>query len=62
MKNSKNYHDEVNKNNVLKLRELLTQLPGFCRQFFRGIEETTSSRTKIAYAYDLGIFFEFLLP
>lgn len=28
--------------------------------FFRGIEQTTSSRTRIAYAYDLGIFFNFI--
>ena len=60
MKNSKSYHEEVNKANVIKLRELLGQLPSFCRQFFRGIEDTTESRTKIAYAYDLGVFFEFL--
>lgn len=60
MKNSKNYHDELNKHNVQKLRNLLQELPSFCRQFFRGIEDTTESRTRIAYAYDLGVFFEFL--
>ena len=60
MKNSKNYHDEMNKENVLKLRRLMEELPEFCRQFFRGIEQTTSSRTRLAYAYDLGVFFEFL--
>lgn len=60
MKNSKNYHDEVNRNNITRLRELLDELPSFCRNFFRGIENTTATRTRIAYAYDLGIFFEFL--
>ena len=35
-------------------------LPDFCKEFFRGIEPTTSSRTRIAYAYDLKIFFHFL--
>lgn len=60
MKNSKNYHDEMNKENVLKLRRLMEELPEFCRQFFRGIEQTTASRTRLAYAYDLGVFFEFL--
>ena len=60
MKNSRNYHDQVNIENVQKLRSLLEQLPAFCRQFFRGIEPTTASRTRIAYAYDLGVFFEFL--
>lgn len=50
----------MNKENVLKLRRLMEALPEFCRQFFRGIEQTTSSRTRLAYAYDLGVFFEFL--
>lgn len=60
MKNSKNYHDEVNRNNTVKLRELMEELPSFCRTFFRGVEGITASRTRIAYAYDLGIFFEFI--
>lgn len=58
--NHKSYHDEVNIKNTIKLRELVATLPPFCKQFFRGIEPTTSSRTRIAYAYDLRVFFEFL--
>ncbi len=58
--NNKNYHDEQNKKNILHLRELLDTLPPFCAQFFRGIQEYTSSRTRIAYAYDIRIFFEYL--
>ena len=46
--------------NEMKLRELCAGLPAFCKEFFRGIEPTTSSRTRIAYAYDLKIFFHFL--
>ena len=55
-----NYHDELNKKNVLKLREILSTLPPFCRQFFRGMEDVTATRTRIAYAYDLRVFFEFI--
>lgn len=55
-----NYHDELNKKNILKLRELQDTLPAFCRQYFRGIQDTTATRTRIAYAYDLRVFFEFL--
>lgn len=55
-----NYHDQVDIENAIKLRSLLENLPRFCKDFFRGIENTTSSRTRIAYAYDLGVFFEFL--
>lgn len=55
-----NYHDELNKKNILHLRELLATLPPFCAQFFRGIQEYTSSRTRIAYAYDIRVFFEYI--
>lgn len=56
----KAYHEKVNNKNELHLRELMAELPRFCRQFFIGIESTTASRTRIAYAYDLGIFFPFI--
>ena len=56
----KAYHEKVNNRNEVHLRELCAKLPGFCKQFFIGIESTSSSRTRIAYAYDLGIFFEYL--
>lgn len=55
-----NYHDELNKKNILHLRELLDTLPPFCAQYFRGMQDYTSSRTRIAYAYDIRIFFEYL--
>ena len=55
-----NYHDEQQKQNILKMRAVLDTLPSFCRTFFRGIEEYTSARTRLAYAYDLRLFFEFL--
>ena len=46
------YHLELDKQNTLKLRQLQKDLPSFCASFFRGIDQVTSSRTKIAYAYD----------
>lgn len=54
------YHERENIENTKKLRKLLKELPSFCADFFRGIEPRTSSRTRIAYAYDLITFFEFL--
>lgn len=55
-----NYHDELNKQNIRKLREMLTTLPPFCKQFFRGVDNIYGSRTKIAYAYDFRVFFEYI--
>lgn len=54
------YHEQENIENTKKLRKLLKELPPFCGDFFRGIEPRTSSRTRIAYAYDLLTFFSFL--
>lgn len=60
MEKTGNYHDEQNNINTLKMREILEELPRFCKTFFRGIQDSTSSRTRLAYAYDLRVFFEFL--
>lgn len=54
------YHEQVDIDNTIKLRQLISELPFFVRDYFRGIEQTTSSRTRIAYAYDLRIFFRYL--
>ncbi len=54
------YSDQINKKNELKLREMLKELPIFCKEFFIGIESTTASRTRLAYAYDLRIFFRYI--
>ena len=54
------YSESVDIRNTLKMREILEELPRFCRQFFRGIQEQTGSRTRLAYAYDLRIFFDYL--
>ncbi|PNV63796.1 integrase [Clostridium sp. chh4-2] len=54
------YHEQKDRENTLKLRSQIKELPPFCSDFFRGIEPRTSSRTRIAYAYDLKVFFDFL--
>ncbi|MCC8104283.1 MAG: tyrosine-type recombinase/integrase [Clostridiales bacterium] len=58
---SMTYHEQVNVDNVLRLREVLKTLPGFAKDYFRAIEPTTSTRTRISYAYDIRIFFQFLV-
>jgi len=55
------YHEEMNKHNIIKLRTIMRELPDFAYEFFRGIEHRTSSKTRIAYGYDLKVFFHFLL-
>lgn len=54
------YYQEVDIKNLERLREVEQQLPAFCKQFFRGIAQTTGTRTRLAYAYDLRTFFDWL--
>ncbi len=58
--NNSNYHEQLIKANQIKLREHLKALPPFCKDFFIGIDKRAASRTQIAYAYDLGVFFEYI--
>lgn len=55
------YHEEEKKRNTLRLRELLVDMPSYCRDYFRGIEPTTAERTRLGYARDLRVFFNFML-
>ncbi len=40
--------------------ELLKKLPSFCKTYFMGIAQRTTSLTRLNYARDLGVFFTFL--
>ena len=44
-----------------KIRAVLKELPSFAGDFFRGIENETLIRTRVAYAGDLKNFFGFLI-
>ena len=58
--NEMNYHEKVKINQTKKLREVMETLPIFCKSFFLGMNSTMSARTKLGYALDLRIFFDFL--
>jgi len=60
MKNA-TYYEQLNIDNTIRLREILSGLPPFTKDYFRAIEPTTSSKTRISYAYDLRIFFNYLI-
>jgi len=54
------YHEQNDIQNIKKLRCIISSLPDYCEDFFRGIEPRTSSKTRIAYATDLKLFFDYL--
>lgn len=57
---SRTYSEQTAIKNTKRLRELLSDLPPYVATFFRGIEPVTASRTRIAYAFDLHVFFEYI--
>ncbi len=59
--NVQTYHQSTSNQNTVKLRELLRTMPSFCRDYFRGIEPTTTAKTRIGYGYDIRTFFRFLM-
>lgn len=52
-------NSKINLNN--RLKEIEKELPDFCTDFFIGIEPTTSPLTRLNYAYDLRVFFNFFI-
>ncbi|NCB91482.1 MAG: integrase [Clostridia bacterium] len=55
------YREQTDTQNILKLREVLNTLPSFAKDYFRAIDSTTTAKTRISYAYDIRIFFQFLI-
>lgn len=55
------YQKQVYIDNTIKLRAVLKTLPDFAKDYFRSIEPTSSPKTRISYAYDIRVFFQFLL-
>ncbi|MBR3863796.1 MAG: tyrosine-type recombinase/integrase [Clostridia bacterium] len=57
----KNSYFEKRKINCIERAEgIIDELPSFCREFFIGIENNTSALTRLNYAVDLRIFFDFI--
>lgn len=54
------YFDKRKIDNLEKIEQLLKELPSFVSDFFIGIEGTSSSLTRLNYAVDLKIFFDYL--
>ncbi len=56
----KSYFDERDKATIMRLRIVREDLPYFCDEFFIGIESYTTKLSRLNYAYDLRIFFDYL--
>lgn len=56
-----NYARETAQQKTKQLRAVLSELPMACTDFLNGISETSSTQTRLAYAYDLRIFFHYVI-
>lgn len=61
MSESTNYHQNLNQKMTLKLRGIMRDLPSFTTSFFIAMENTSTILTRVNYAADLRIFFQFLV-
>ena len=56
-----NYYADRDKENNLKIRKLLREeLPKLCGEYFIGVQTRTTPLTRLGYAQDLCVFFDFL--
>ncbi len=61
MKNNSDYYSQRNKNNIETTNRIINEeLPSFCLDYFMGIDSMTSPLTRLNYAHDLKIFFDFM--
>jgi len=54
------YFEQRNEHTIEKTRHIIKELPPFANEFFVGIQTRTSALTRLNYAYDLRIFFDYL--
>lgn len=54
------YNESLEDNLDKTLDEMKKKLPEFCSQYFTGIDQYNSIRTKVGYGYNLLLFFRFL--
>lgn len=57
---SSNYFQDRDKNNIEKISRYMQSLPKFCFNYFLDLEPYTSTLSRLNYAMDLRVFFDFL--
>ena len=56
------YYEQQKNLNITRLREIMPDLPKFCEEFFRSLaQRNTSAATRLNYAYDLRLFFNYAI-
>ncbi len=55
------YREALQTQRTRRLNQLIAQLPEICSDFFLSIEQVTSILTRLSYAYDLKLFFYYMV-
>lgn len=56
----RSYSEQSNIKYTRQLRDICEELPSFIHRFFIAIDQTTSARTRVAYATDIKTFFDYI--
>lgn len=54
------YYEKRDLKNMQKIGSYLSNLPDYCYDFFTGIENNTSTLTRVNYAMDLSVFYDYI--
>ncbi len=55
------FHEQKNTSNLLRIREISSDMPAWFLDFLRSTENRLSSLTRLYYCYDLRLFLEYLI-
>jgi len=58
---NQSYFIERSEKTTKRIREIISDMPDFVYDFFVGVENYTSPLTRLNYAYDLRVFFDYLM-
>ena len=54
------YHEQSDIKNIELIRNICDELPPYVKKFFRSIQQSKSSRTRLGYARDIKTFYEYI--
>ena len=52
------YYDEIDRANMQKIKDVIYELPPYVNDYFISRKTNTTTKTRLSYAYDLRMFFE----
>lgn len=54
------YQQQIDLQNIDRIRQICDELPDYARKFFRAIQQSKASRTRLGYAIDIKTFYEYI--